>query len=187
MSIKTIVTLCILLFVITGCTVKSPVYKIDNNLANSLNDYNLNSSAVSKDEGEVLNKSMNELSLRAATMISSYGNSYSDYVFNSLRQQLSQNNLYNPNSDIMIKTKLLKNNVDIWGFSVGNYDLIVNFKIFKNNIVLYDKNIESNHSFPSHFIGNIAIENAINNYPLAVQKVIAKFLIDSETIKILEK
>lgn len=187
MSIKIIVTLFIILFVTTGCTVKSPVYKVDNNLANNLNDYNLKSSSVSKDENETLNKSMYEISLRAATMLSSYGNSYSDYISDSLKQQLSQNNLYNPNSDIMIKTKLLKNNADIWGFSIGSYDLVVNFKIFKNDVILYDKNIENKHSFPSHFVGNIAIENAINNYPIAVQKVIAKFLIDNDTIQILKK
>jgi hypothetical protein len=72
-------------------------------------------------------------------MISSYGNNYSDYVSFSLKQQLSQNDIYKENSNVIIKTKLIQNDVDIWGFSTGSYIINVNFKIFKDGKIIYDK------------------------------------------------
>ena len=43
------------------------------------------------------------------------------------------------------------------------------------------------HTFPSHFIGQIAITNGINNYPIAIQKLISALLSDREVISIMQK
>ena len=187
MSFKNYILCIVVLLFTTGCTFKTPEYKVDNNIVNKLNNYDLNKVSLSSDINEISDESNYKLKIRAVDMISSYGNNYSDYVYFSLKQQLSQNDIYKENSNVIIKTKLIQNYVDIWGFLTGSYIINVNFKIFKDGKIIYDKDIQNQHDFPSHFVGQIAIENAINNYPIAVQKVIAKFLTDEDTIKSIKK
>lgn len=184
--IKYLLSALAIVFFMTGCTIKGENYITDTNLMNELNNYDLNKVAIIPDKNNVSSKFNYKIELRGATMTSPYG-SYTEYIAKSLTQQLSQNNLYDPTSEIIINVSLIKNESDVWGFSEGNYNLIANFKILKNEKIIYDDNIESRHSFPSHFVGQIAIENAIKNYPIAIQKLIYKFLSDKRVIKLLAK
>lgn len=184
--IKYLLGVLTILSFITGCTIKGENYITDTHLMNELNNYDLKKVAITPDKNSISSKFNYEIELRGATMTSPYG-SYTEYIVKSLSQQLSQNNLYDPTSEIIINVSLIKNESDVWGFSEGNYNLIANFKILKNEKIIYDENIESQHSFPSHFLGQIAIENAIKNYPIAIQKLISKFLSDKRVIKLLAK
>lgn len=120
-------------------------------------------------------------------MISPYGNSFSDYINQSLQIQLSQNDLYSKDSNYIVSTEIIKNDINIWGFSEAYCDLKVKFEINEGNRILYSDSIELKHDFPSHFVGQIAIENGINNYPIAVKKLIKKFLNDQRVINLLKK
>ncbi len=179
-----IVAACLVLF-ISGCTFKGNEYKSDMNTINILNDENLH-------QVNVLPKSSNsennyELQLRGGKMVSPYGSNFNDYILSSLKKQLKQNNLYNAESKIKIYTKLLKNEVDIWGFSTANYEISAQFLIEKSNDIVYNNMISIKHEFPSHFVGQIAVERGMNNYPKAVQKLIVEFLNDKNVIKLLDK
>ncbi len=121
----------LVLFFMTGCTIKGENYITDSSLMNELNNYNLNKVAVIPDKNDIPHEFNYKIKLRAATMISPYG-SYNYYIVKSLSQQLSQSDLYDPESEIIIKVSLIKNETDIWGFSEGNYSIIANFKILKN-------------------------------------------------------
>lgn len=177
----------VIVFFISGCTAKTPEYKIDSNIANLLNNYDLERMAVFKETDSSLIENNYKLQLRGVEMISSKGGSFSDYISLSLKEQLSQNDLIDKNSNFVIKSNLLINDVDIWGFSTGSYTIKVNFKIIKDKHVLFDKDISIVHEFVSHFIGQIAIENGIMNYPVAVQKLLNKFLSDEDFIKTIKK
>lgn len=187
MRLKNILLYVLIITIISGCTLKTPEYKVDNNTSDVLNNYNLNQVSLSKELDNNLNEYNYKLKLRAAEMIPSMGGSYSNYIAISLKQQLSQNDLYKDDSNIVVKTKLLQNDVDIWGLSKGSYTLSINFKVLKNGEIVYNRNISNTHEFDSHVVGQIAIENAINNYPIAVQKVLNKFLLDEDFIKNVRK
>lgn len=186
MVIKYLLSAVVIVFFMTGCTIKGENYITDTNLMNELNNYNLNKVSVIPDKNNIPHKFNYKIELRGATMISPYG-SYNNYIVKSLSEQLSQSDLYSPKSEIIISVSLIKNKSDIWGFSEGNYSIIANFKILKNEKIIYDENVESRHSFSSHFVGQIAIENAIKNYPIAIQKLISKFLSDKRVIELLAK
>ena len=185
LKIKNLFFLISILFFITGCSFKGHEYKGDLNIVNDLNDRKLNQVDVVKISNDGI-KNISSLPLRAVNMTSPYGNSFSDYLSSSLKSQLNLNNLYNSESNIKIDTKLLKNEVDIWGFSTASYDLSAQFIIRKDKTLLYDKVIQVRHEFPSHFVGQIAIENGMKNYPIAVKKLIVKFLNDEDALEILK-
>ena len=170
---------------IVGCSVKSPSYQSDNNLSNKLNNYELQTVNVEKTyNGNLINS--DKIALRGANLVSSYGGNFQDYLEESLKIQLSQNDLYDTKSDFTIKTELLLNNVSIWGFSEANYNISAKFIINKKGKIVYETTKTIIHNFPSHFVGQIAIERGIDNYPIAVQKLIADFLNDSYVLESLK-
>lgn len=183
-TVSILVSFVYILF--AGCSVKSPNYQADSNLANKLNNYDLNSVNIEKSYNINLVNS-DKLALRGANLISYYGQNFQDYLEESLKKQLSQNDLYLADSEITIKSELLINNVDIWGFSEGYYNISAKFTIYKNGKIVYDTTKSIMHTFPSHFIGQIAITNGINNYPIAIQKLISALLSDREVISIMQK
>lgn len=183
-NVKNYLLLFLMSFILVGCSIKGNQYKPDIQLINELNNYELKSVNTASIKNKLDSHS---ISLRAAKMVSPYGTDFSDYLNNAMRIQLSQNKLYNENSNMKITTELVKNEVDIWGFSNGYYDIEVNFKILKENEMLYSNIVDIKHTFPSHFVGQIAIENAINNYPIAIKKLISKFFEDKKVINILKQ
>lgn len=180
MKIKSLISLIIASVFFAGCSVKAPKYQADVDTMNNLSDISLAHVNISQNDNQL--EKPNEIRLRGATMNSPYGSSFNEYLSSSLKEQLTHSKLYDEKSSLNINTTFTKNNVDIWGFDEGFYDLGAKFTIKKNEKVLLDKNIEVKHTFPSHFLGQIAIENAINNYPIAMSKLIAKFLNDKEVL-----
>lgn len=181
-TFRNIVALSFLVVLISGCSIKGHEYKPDMNTVNDLMDRDLKQVNIAP-----IHKANNEVvPLRGAKMVSPYGRNFDDYLYFSLRKQLKLSNLYSKTSNIKIKTEFLKNEADIWGFSDGNYDLSSRFIIEKNEDEIYNKTFSIRHDFPSHFVGGIAVGNAIENYPKAVQKLIAKFLNDEEVMDILK-
>lgn len=172
----------ILIFTMTGCSMKGNKFNPDFNSINDLKDNNLKSMTVQKQN---LKKEKDEtIGLRAVNMTSPYGGSFSKYLEISLEEQLKQALIYNIQSDIKISAILLKNDVSISGFSIGEANLSANFIVINKNKKIYEKEHSIHHEWTSSFIGQIAIENAIENYPIAMQKLIDSFLLDKDLIKV---
>ncbi|WP_072682081.1 hypothetical protein [Arcobacter sp. LA11] len=183
--LKLIALFFVAIFFITGCTFKGHGYKADLDTINNLNDKNLKQvDVLDIEENNIENNK--SLALRAASMVSPHGDDFSDYLVYAIKEQLSQNNLYNKESNIKIEAVLLKNFVDIWGFSTGNYQLSGKFIVKKDNEILYNEILSIQYNFPSHFVGQIAIENGLANYPNAMKKLVSEFLNDERLIKVLK-
>lgn len=73
------------------------------------------------------------------------------------------------------------------GFSVGTADLSAKFIVTDSDNVVFYKIITIRHKWDSSFIGAIAIPNAQNNYPKAVQKLISKLMSDQNFITAVSK
>jgi hypothetical protein len=164
----------------SGCTMNAVQYQPDFNLVSELKDQNIRSISV----GDISNKepALNRISLRGSPMVSTYSNSYADYLEAAIKEQLLQSGLYEESSTIEISGELLENKVSVASFSIGTANISARFIVKNSENIRFNKIVAIEHQWPSSFVGAIAIPNAQNNYPLAVQKLINKLMSDSEFI-----
>lgn len=172
-----------LLLVFSGCTSVAPSYvgsRQNIEAINAIGDFNI---SVGKfvDSEAVDNKK--QLSIRANTTISPYGQTYSSYLENAIRQDLLISGHYSQDSKIRISGILLKNDIDASGFSVGTGICEVEFNLSNNSTELYRKRFVQEHQWESSFAGAVAIPKAINEYPVMIEKLINKLLSDNDFIK----
>lgn len=170
----------VMIGLMSGCTMNAVQYQPDFNLVNDMKDNELKKMNV----GEISSASpkVNKISVRGSSMVSTFNNSYADYLEVALREQLQQADLYDASSSIAIAGELLTNKINAAGFSVGTATISAQFKVESSGYVVFDKVISIMHEWESSFVGAIAIPNAQNNYPIAVQKLITKLMSDPDFI-----
>lgn len=170
--------------IVTGCSLKGHKYTADMNTVHKVQEFNLKKVFVANNSNST---QFLTIRLRGATMTSPYENSFNTYLKKALKAQLQQSDLFDKNSEIIIMTDLLRHDIDSWGFSIGTADISAKFIVKIKGRMVYSKIHDIHHTWPSSFIGQIAIENAIDNYPIAIQKVINKFILDKDFIKLISK
>lgn len=168
----------LLVGLMSGCTMNAVNYQPDFNLVNEMKDQDLKKINIGEITSE--NPKVNKISIRGSSMVSPFNSSYADYLEVALREQLQQADLYSKSSSITIFGELLINKINAAGFSVGTADISAQFKVEDSGEILFDKVVAINHEWASSFVGAVAIPNAQNNYPLAVQKLISKLMSDPE-------
>lgn len=175
----------LLLFIFTGCSYKNKVsYEPDQELSNKLNNYKLIKINVEKTYN-IDYSSLYELPItNNSNLISYYGDSFEDYLEKALQIQLHQNNLLDRKSDITIYTTLLVNELKNGNFT-SSYRVIANFQIKDNDKIVYNVNKSINHKFKLGLFGT-PIDTFIDNYSIAIQKVISAFLNDTQVIETLK-
>ena len=176
-----------LIFIMTGCSIKGIEFTPNFNSINDLKDGNLKSVNVKKNKlGNI--EAGNSISLGRATntMTSPYGGSFQEYLEISLKEELLQASLYSENSNIEIIPKLLNNTLDT-GLSVGTAELSANFIIEIEKKEVFNKTYTIKHEWESSFAAATAVPTTLDNYPIAIQKLIDTFLLDMDVKKILKK
>ncbi|TNC76415.1 hypothetical protein FHI69_15790 [Janthinobacterium lividum] len=118
------------------------------------------------------------LSMRGSSLASPYAKSYSVYVAEALKQELSMANKLAPDADIEISGTLLQNEFDASGFSTGTAMLEARFIVKKAGEVRYDQIKTASHEWPSSFAGAIALPRAMQEYTVVVQKLLAQLYQD---------
>ncbi|AXQ27267.1 hypothetical protein D0B54_00545 [Solimonas sp. K1W22B-7] len=118
------------------------------------------------------------LSLRGSSMHSPYQDSYSAYVGEALKQELSLAGKLAPGAEIEVSGLLNKNTLDASGFSKGFGGIEARFVVKKNNQVRYDAVKSASHEWESSFAGAIAIPRAQLEYANLVQKLLAELYAD---------
>lgn len=183
---KLILVSAIAIFTMTGCSTKGIQYSPNFNSINELKDNDLKKMDVKR---SILDKDQNEaISLGRGTnkMLSPYGGSFSKYLEIALEEELKQAAIYDNESNIKIKTKLLKNKLDT-GMATGTADLSADFKILINDKEVFNRIYEVHHEWESSFAAATAVPVTIENYPIAMQKLIDKFLFDKDVIRIIKR
>jgi len=165
---------------ISGCSVVAVQYQPDFQLVNELNDSGIE--GVNLGDFSESDESLNKVTLRASPMISPYEGSYGLYLKNALKEQLFQSKLFDQGAPIKISGVLLKNYFNASGVNVGKANLAARFIAMRGDREVYNEIHEISHEWESSFMGSIAIPNAQNNYPVAVQKLIRDFLADPDFI-----
>ena len=176
----------IAMVLVSGCSVKGIEYSPDFNSINELKDNNLQKIDVKRITLDTEKNEAISIGRASNKMLSPYGGSFSKYLEISLEEELKQASIYDSQSNTKIRTKLLKNKLNT-GISTGTADLLANFVIFINSKEVFNKDYEIHHEWESSFAAATAIPITVENYPIAMQKLIDKFLFDKEVINIIKK
>lgn len=176
-KIKIILALGLLQLVV-GCSMNAPQYQPDFNSVNSLKD--TSTPDLTSGHFTEVDPSLNKISLRGSSLHSPYEDSYGTYLKNAVEEQLKQASKWDEASDLIISGTLLKNDVDASGFSIGEANLSAEFVLSVRGKIVYQKVHSIHHEWASSFVGAVAIPNAVNNYSIAVQKLVAALFEDSE-------
>lgn len=178
------VSFILLVMVLAGCTTVAPPYNPSFSRVEMLKQANLNKVKI----GEVKAKEpgVERVTIRGGTMKSPY-ETYANYLGQAIKEELQRSNLVDAAADYTITIDLLKNDIDGSGVSIGTADLSARFIALKSGVVVYDQVHTIHHEWESSFIGAIAIPNTINNYPVAMHKLVGEFLTDENLLKALKR
>lgn len=137
------------------------------------------SAKVGRFEAPVTKTAPNPISLRASPFVSPYENSFGSYLAEALRAELKLAGRLSADSEIAITGTVLRNDMDVSGFSVASGDIEARFVVKKGEELRYDQVKSAHHEWESAFAGAIAIPQAVNEYPRMIQKLLAKLYADS--------
>lgn len=165
---------------LSACTMVAPPYKNSMDNLQHLKRSSLAQMAV----GEIGdNKKINTISLRGSSLVSPHNKSFGDYLEVALQSELEAAKLYSGVSSIIIAGKLLENDIDVSGFTIGEGKMTVEFVVSNDGKVVFTKAISVEHQFESSFMGNIALPNGQLNYSVMVQKLCGALFTDQEFMK----
>lgn len=186
--LKNIIFYVGLVLFVSGCSSKGIEFTPNFNSVNELKDNELKTMTVAKSNTPSAAAQAKTVLLGRGSnkMISPYGGSFQEYLETSLKEELIQASLYSNTSNVKIMTELLTNKLNT-GMSTGTADLSANFKIYVSEKEVFNKNYSIHHEWESSFAAATAIPSTLENYPIAMQKLIDAFLFDKDVIAILHK
>lgn len=161
----------------SGCTIKAGLYKPDFNTINDLKDRGIGTMAVK--HGMSQNQAVNTVDIRGSKMISPYGGDFEEYLETALKEHLTTAKLLDQNSPTVVTAVLLKNEFTT-GAITGSADIEAKFIVHKEGRPVYEKIQSIHHEWDSSFAGNVAMPNAVQNYPVAIQKLINALMSDED-------
>lgn len=170
---------------LSACSLTAPTYNasldnVDKLKANG--DYKV---AVGQFAPATSLKTESGVALRTASMTSPYGNSYSQYLAEAIKQELSLAGKLAPSSPVQITGTLLENDVDT-GVATGKGVIKARIVVTNGDTKRYDQVKSAEMEWSSNFVAAIAIPRATEAYPKLVQKLLASLLDDEAFLKALQ-
>jgi hypothetical protein len=171
----------------SGCSTKAPLYSASMENVQLLKDAGNVSAKVGKFDFVPGSGNYNSISLRGSHMNSPYEDSYAAYVAEAIKQELSLAGKLKPDTDIEISGALLKNGINVSGFSTGTGDIQTRFIVKKGEQVRYDQVKTIHNEWESSFVGAVAIPRGQQQYPNLVQKLLAVLYADRDFLAALKQ
>jgi hypothetical protein len=170
----------------TGCSMMAPQYTASLDNVQTLKDSGNYTAKVgnfiaSKDPAYA-----NPIKIRGSSLASPYQDSYASYVAEAIKQELSLAKKLSSDASVEISGTILKNDIDASGFAVGWAEIQARFVMMRGGQVRYDQVKSVKHEFPSSFVGSVAIPKAVQEYPVAVQKLLAQLYTDKAFVEALK-
>lgn len=181
-----IVVSSVLVALTTGCTIMAPSYMPDYTVLDALRRQHLRGIAIEPIEPKDSNAGVNSISLRGSQLTSTSG-SYAQYLEDAIKSDLIEAMMLDPNSTFRLSATLLKNDIDVTGFSTGVGTIEVKFSINRESITLFDKTLAAETEFESSFARAVAIPKAQTEYPNLVRALLIKLYTDKEFVHVLQK
>lgn len=163
-----------------GCATKAPAYhsSIENvQVLQGIGPVKVSVGSVKSDEKAV---GLDQLSSRAMSIESPYPDGYAGYVREALRADLTAAGKLDPAAPRALNAILTVNRLDTSGINVGEAEVAARFSLTDGGRVLYQKEHAAKHAWESSFMGPIAVQNALINYGVTVQKLVGRLFADPE-------
>lgn len=170
----------------TGCSIMAPQYTASLDNVQTLKDAGTYTAKVGAFESSKDRANANPISLRGSSLVSPYQDSYAHYVAEAIKQELSMARKLSPDAGVEILGTVLKNDIDASGFTTGFATIEARFVVMRSNQIRYDRVKLVRHEFPSAFAGAVAIPRAAQEYPIAIQKLLASLYSDKAFIEALK-
>lgn len=171
----------------SGCAqLKAPAYSPDYAVVDGLKGLDIGNTAVGEFSPREPDAAVNKVWLRAMRMESPNG-TFVQYLEDAIRHDLKEIGVYSPASTTVINATVLRNEIDLSGFSQGHGIMEVDVSVTKQNVVILDKTYRANTQFKSSFVGAVAIPNGQNAYPALVRELLKKMYMDPEFIAAVRK
>ena len=118
--------------------------------------------------------------------VSPHSGSFAEQLRAQLEAELKAAGLYDAQSNATISGELIDSQVDV-AIGTGTAKLSARFIVDQANTRIYDKVLTADASWPSSFVGAIAIPEAINQYTALYQTLIGKLFEDQDFRQALRK
>ena len=166
------------LIALCGCTQMAPRYTASVENIQKLRDTGSGKVKVGKFEDDSASASkLESISLRGSTMVSPYGK-YTAYLEEALKSELGAAGLLDAGANVEISGVLLKNDVDVSGFSEASAELDARVIVKRGSAIRFDKTQHAKITFESSFAGAVAIPRGVQSYPNLVQKFLSDLYAD---------
>lgn len=175
-----------LILLTTGCTIMAPSYMPDYTALDSLKRQKVSKMAIAQVEPKDPTAKVNNITLRGSPLASPSG-SYAQYLEDAIKSDLTEINLFDPNSLFRLSAFLLNNDINVGGFSTGYGTIEAKFSITRNGAAKFDKTIAAETQFESSFAGAVAIPKGQIEYPYLVRALLKKLYTDKEFINALQQ
>lgn len=170
----------------SGCSTTAPQYSASMDNIQMLKEAGNVSAKVGKFDSIPGPGNASSISLRGSHMNSPYENSYTAYLAEAIKQELSLAGKLKPDTDVEISGTLRKNDIDISGFSLGTGDIEARFMVKKDGQMRYDQIKTIHNQWESSFVGAVAIPRGQQQYPNLVQKLLATLYADQDFLEALK-
>jgi hypothetical protein len=127
------------------------------------------------------------ISLRSVTMISAHGGSYAQHLKEAVTRELKLADVFDPMSKTKIHATLLKNDLDASGINIGNGSIEAEFKVTDTGSEVFRRIYRHEHQWESSFMGIEAVQKAISQYQVLVERLIGKLVNDKEFLNALNR
>lgn len=170
------------MLILAGCvSIKTPTYSSDYVALDALKKYKLKKVAVNDVEPKDAEDKVNKVTLRGANLVVENG-TFATYLQNALINDLSEISIYDKESSTKLNVTILKNDIDVSGFSTGTGEMEIRLQIVGVNEVLLEKNYSAVTQFDSAFGAIVAVPKGQIEYPKLVQKLLATVYSDQQFI-----
>jgi hypothetical protein len=169
-----------------GCSMMAPQYTASIDNVQALKNAGQYTAKVDEFKSSKSKDNANPISIRGSSLSSPYQDSFAAYLAAALRQEVSLAEKISPNGNTEITGTILKNDIDASGFKTGTVTIQARFMVKHNAQPRYDKVLSVHHEFPSSFLGSVAIPRAVQEYPVAVQKLLSSLYADPAFIDALK-
>lgn len=173
--------------VLSGCaSFVAPAYSPDYPSLDRLKTSMIDKIAVGSFQPRAADAPVNRVTLRGASLAPPSG-SFAEYLENAIRSDLTELRVLDANAATRIDATLLKNDIDISGFSVGEGIIEVKLTVSKNGTPRLDKVYAAKTRFESSFAGNVAIPRGQSEYPNLVRALLQTIYVDPAFVAAIRK
>lgn len=169
---RNMVAVASLALALTGCaSFVAPHYSADYSSIDRLKTTSLGKIAVGEFQPRNPEAAVNKVTLRGAGLVPASG-TFTEYLENAIRTDLTELRLLDATADTRIDATLLKNDIDISGFSTGEGAMDVKLAVSKRGKTVHEKVYSVKTQFESSFAGAVAIPKGQTEYPRLVRTLL---------------